>query len=112
MRTATRRQLNKIHALLPKAGIGDRPTKLAYYAEVACREVESGNALTYDEAGWVIDDLERHERGEVNLVDKVTAPTCPTCDGSGEVPVNPEAAWSGHVQVLTFRACGCGGDDD
>lgn len=35
----------------------------------------------------------------------MTAHECPTCHGSGEVPANPEAAWSGHVQALTFRAC-------
>lgn len=52
-------QQRKMAALMREHGIGDRATALTYVGEIIGREVASRNELTLDEAGLVIDALER-----------------------------------------------------
>lgn len=58
-------QQRKMAALMREHGIGDRATALTYVGEIIGREVASRNELTLDEAGLVIDALER-ESGQID----------------------------------------------
>lgn len=55
----TEPQRRKIGALMKEAGLTERSAALAFVAEVTGRRVQSRNELTRDEAGKVIDWLER-----------------------------------------------------
>jgi hypothetical protein len=58
-------QQRKMAALMREHGITDRATALVYVGEIIGREVASRNELTLDEAGQVIDALER-ESGQTD----------------------------------------------
>lgn len=77
--TIAPQQLKKLHAMLTKAGVSDREAALAYYERVTGRAVESSKDLSANEAGFVLDDLDRWERGESN-----TVPQLPTPDDTQE----------------------------
>ena len=66
-------QLKKLQILLRECGVTDRDDALAYYARVTGREVDSSKALTRNEAGQVLSDLERVKNGEPNLLDPANA---------------------------------------
>lgn len=68
-----RNQLSKLQILLKECGVTDRDDALGYYQRVTGRPVESSKALTRNEAGQVLSDLERVKAGEPNLLDPATA---------------------------------------
>lgn len=62
-------QQRKMAALMREHGIGDRATALTYVGEIIGRQVASRNELTLEEAGLVIDALERESAQAEEPVD-------------------------------------------
>ena len=78
---ATMRQVRRIQIFLRECGVTERDDALAYYKRVTGREVDSSKALTRNEAGQVLSDLERVKAGEPNLLDPASV-NDPALDGA------------------------------
>ncbi|MFL1444026.1 recombinase family protein [Nocardiopsis protaetiae] len=102
VRMITPAQTRKLGAAMRENGISGRADALAYVAEVIGREVGSRNELTVDEAGRVIDAL---ERGYAAAQDEAAAapaseePAAVDEPADAEVaPETPESVWRDLVE--------------